>query len=122
MSTSAEIVTAALRRLRIYDSHQDPTAVDMRDGQKALDLMLASWSAHGVNVDAAFPIPAMHERGIVALLAMNLADDYRKMPGPSVQKDAEDGWRALEAAYIVAPNATFDGGIIRTQGRLLPTD
>ena len=94
----------------------------MRDGKKALDLMLSGWAARGVNVDAAIPLPAKHERGIVALLAMNLSDDYRQTPGPSVQRDAEDGWRALEAAYITAPDATFDKTLVRTQGRLWPAD
>ena len=117
MSTAPEIVTKALRRLGVIDSAQSPAADDMRDGSDALDVMIASWASHGVDVTLDIPLGAKFEQAIIAMLAMRLADDYGSQPGPVVQRDAESGWRMLQAAYITAPDATFDPALIRTQGR-----
>lgn len=119
MSTAPEIVTKALRRLAVIDSTQTPTAEDLRDGTDALDAMIASWAVKGVDVTLDIPLGQAHEAGIIAMLARRLASDYGTDAAPQVMRDAEEGWSALQHAYITAPNATFDDALIATQGRSL---
>jgi hypothetical protein len=43
MATATEISTRALRRARVYDSNQSPSAIDIADATEALNAMIASW-------------------------------------------------------------------------------
>jgi hypothetical protein len=122
MSTVAQIVTKALRRLGVYGTGEDPSAEDIADATDALDVMLSSWAAYGVNVDANIPLPIKHEPAIIAMLAVRLSDDYGVTAGPVVQRDAADGWQMLQAEYITAPAATFDNGLVYTLGRVVATE
>jgi len=58
-----------------------------------------------------------YEGGVVALLAVRLAEDYGKSPGAVLIRDANAGWAAIQAAFVVPPAAQFDGGLVRTPGR-----
>ncbi len=50
MATVADIVTRALRRLRIVGAEDSPSAADMALGISALNDMLRSWPAQGVDI------------------------------------------------------------------------
>jgi len=58
-----------------------------------------------------------YEGGVVAMLAVRLAEDYGVTPGPILHRDAASGWAAILAAFFVPPAAQFEGAIIRTPGR-----
>lgn len=61
------------------------------------------------------PFEAKYERGIEALLALELAPliGEDNIP-PIVQKMAADGWAALMANFAPVPDAVFDEGILST--------
>jgi hypothetical protein len=112
MSSSAQIVTRAYKRLGLVEPGEDPAADMAADGLAALNAMLASWAAHGVNVSPDVPLPAKHEKGVTALLAVDLSAEYPGSLTPRVEADAADGWQALQADYISAPLATFDCALV----------
>jgi hypothetical protein len=108
VSSSAQIVTRALKRLGLIEPGESPAAADADDGLAALNAMLAGWQADGIDVSPDVPLPAKYEEGVVAMLAVRLAPDYGKEPSALVFADAAKGMTRLEAGYISAPLATFD--------------
>lgn len=117
MSSSAQIVTRALKRLNIIQPAESPSAEEAADGLAALNAMIAGWQADGINVSADVPLPSMHEEGVVALLAVRLASDYGKEPSALLLLDASTGMRRLEGAYISAPLAAFDTALTSSPSR-----
>lgn len=118
MSSSAQIVTRALKRLALVEPGETPSAADAEDGLAALNAMLAGWQADGINVSPDVPLPAKHEEGVVALLAVRLAPDYGKEAPVQVYADASRGMDRLYADYIQPPLATFDCALIGMPSRL----
>lgn len=108
MSSSAQIVSRALRRLKVIGAGEDPSADDAADGLAALNAMIAGWEADGVKVSGDVPLDARFEEGVVALLAVRLADDFGTSPSAGVVRDAENGWARLQAAFNHVPLAQFD--------------
>jgi hypothetical protein len=108
VSSSAQIVARALRRLKVIGAGEDPSADDAADGLAALNAMIAGWEADGVKVSGDVPLDARFEEGVVALLAVRLADDYGTSPSAGVVRDAENGWARLQAAFNHVPLAQFD--------------
>ena len=111
MSSSAQIVIRALKRLRVLGSGEDPSAEDAADGLAALNAMIAGWEADGIKVSGDVPLDARFEEGVVAMLAVRLADDYGKEPSSVVVRDAEIGWERLQAAFRHIPLAQFDSAL-----------
>ena len=108
MSTSSDIVKRALKRLGILAPGEDMSAADGADGNAVLNALIASWENDGVIVSPDVPLPARHEEGIVALLAVRLALDYGMVASDQIQVDASKGWDALLADYIRPPLSQFD--------------
>lgn len=108
MSSSAQIVARAMRRLGLIDASEDPSAADSSHGLLALDAMIAGWEGDGINVSADVPLPAEHEEGVIAMLAVRLSEDYGKPVTPILQRDSIKGHQRLRAAYKSAPLARFD--------------
>lgn len=120
MSSSAQIVTRALKRLGLVEPGETPAAADAEDGLAALNAMLAGWEADGLNLSPDVPLPAKHEEGVVAMLAVRLAEDYGKSPGPVLLRDAGTGMRRLEADYVSAPLASFDLALVAMPSKVQP--
>lgn len=107
MATATEIATTALKRLRIVGAGDTPSAEDIADATDALNAMIASWEAQGLTGDV-LPLDARFEAGVTAMLAVRLAEDYGKTPGPVLLDDADRGWKGIRGAYFAVPRATFD--------------
>lgn len=74
-------------------------------------------TASGAEVSLTFtalPFDASLEAGVVALLAVRLAEDYGKSPGPILMRDADRGEKQLQAAFLHVPKARFDIALTRT--------
>ena len=110
MATATELTTRALRRLGVLDPLQAAAAEDIQTGTEALNAMIASWETDGLSGDV-LPLDSRHEAGVVAMLAVRLAEEYGKTPGPVLARDAKDGWTALQAAYMPIPMSVFDLGL-----------
>lgn len=107
MATATEIVTKALKRLRVVGASESPSAAQMQSGTDALNAMIASWEGEGLSGDI-LPLPSRFEQGIIALLGVRLAGDYGKSPDAVLVRDADNGWTSLQAAYFAVPQSTFD--------------
>lgn len=95
MSTATEIATKALKRINVIGAGETPAAPDLADSIDALNAMIASWEADGLSGDT-LPLDKRFEQGIIALLAVRLAEDFGKSPGPVLMRDAANGWAALQ--------------------------
>lgn len=58
-----------------------------------------------------------HHQGIIALLAMEISDDFSKTPSPSLVMAAKRGWQGLQGDYFRPPTDSFDVGVIATTSR-----
>lgn len=116
MATATEIATKALKRIRVTGAGETPSAADVADATDALDEMIAGWAAEGLTGDT-LPLQDRHQEGVVALLAVRLAEDYGKQVGPILARAAEDGWTRLQAEFIQPGKVTFDWALIRTPSR-----
>jgi hypothetical protein len=120
MSSSAEIVTRALKRLNLVAPGEDPAAADAADGLAALNAMLAGWQADGIDVSPDVPLPSKYEEGVVAMLAVRLAPDYGKEAHPQVYADASRGRKRLQGGYISPPLSKFDLALFAAPSKVNP--
>lgn len=110
MASATEIATRALRRIAVFDALQSLPAEDVQAATEALGAMIAAWEANNLSGDV-LPLDARLEQGVVAMLAVRLAEEYGKTPGPVLLRDARDGEAALNAAFMVVPESVFERGL-----------
>lgn len=110
MATAQQIATSALRRIKIIAADETPAAADMDLATGALDAMIASWEAEGLSGDV-LPLDSRFEHGIIAMLALRLTDEFGKEPTQLLVRDADRGWRQLQAAFFAVPLSQFDYGV-----------
>ena len=113
MATTTQIVTRALRRLRVVPSGGTPSAEDLSDGQDALTAMINAWEAEGLTGDI-LPLDARFEQAVVAMLAVRISAEYGKEPDAVLVRDAENGWGQISAAFFAVPASRFDSGLTHT--------
>lgn len=123
MTATSEIVTRALRKARVVAKDETATADDMADGVDALNMMLHQWKLRGVdlthtNLAAAdtFSLNAEYEEGTVYLLAERLSKDYNRPVG----FDADDFFRAIQAAYMTISVATIPNPLTKMPSQYWP--
>ena len=110
MATAQQIATRALRRIRVVGAEDTVSAADMQAATDALDAMIASWEAYGLSGDV-LPLSGRFDQAITAMLAVRLAEEYGKQPGPVLLRDATEGWGSIQSAHLVVPASTFDSGV-----------
>jgi hypothetical protein len=116
MSQVEDVVRDALGHLGVIDADQPINALDMRDSIRALNTMMARWSANGMElgwspVEAGtdpLPAPPEAEEAIGYNLAVRLRARYRANPGPDVFLLAEQGLSALRRDRMVEMPLTWD--------------
>lgn len=113
MASATEISTRALRRIGVVAPDESPSGQDVESSTEALTAMINSWEAEGLAADA-IPLDARFEQAVVAMLAVRIAEEYGKTPGPILMRDADRGWDALCAAFIAVPPSTFDDPLKHT--------
>ena len=126
MSTAAQIVTNALRRLAVVNATDSPAAADVAYGVTVLGSILSSYASDAIDVSGDIPLPAKFEHGITALLAAQLASPFGISPatlGPAsaigtIAHDANEGMAELRAAYVRPPTQSFEIALQATPSRL----
>lgn len=94
---------------------QPNTTIKSIDSPTKVTLSKAATNTDSVTLTfTALPFDASLEAGVVAMLAVRLAEDYGKTPGPVLARDAERGERQLEAAFLHVPKAKFDAALTHT--------
>ncbi len=119
MATVRDVVQGAYVRLGLLPLGQNLDPDRAAQGLEALNDMLASWAAHGLDIGFTsplglsedFPLDARHVQGVKALLAVQLASNSGIEALPPVQNEAKRGWSAILAQYIPPPKAEQDRGL-----------
>lgn len=112
---------AALRLIAVIDPDETPTARQMQDALDALNQMMHGWRSQGVDIahydltlDDDVNLDPQHIEGCKALLAVRMQPEY---PGSvlsaSTVQMANNGWGALQAAYISDNTLTVDCALSR---------
>lgn len=107
MATATEISTKALKRLGLVNSGESPEAAMISDCNDALSSMIAAWDCGGY-VGEVLPIASRFEEGLIAMLAVRMAENFGTSAGPILMRDADRGERQLNAAFIPIPTAQVD--------------
>lgn len=110
MATATEIATKALKRINVIASAETPAASDLNDTIDALNAMIASWEAYGLSGDT-LPLDKRFEQAIIAMLAVRMSEDFGKTVGAVLSRDADEGWKALQAAFFAVPRSSFERGL-----------
>lgn len=87
----------------------------------------ANWSTYwtyyaetALTLTSTFPLPTPFERGVVSLLAIELAPAFGVEPSKYTSKKASDGKTALLAAYMPLSPVRIDNGLIRMPSQIWP--
>lgn len=123
MTVTSEIVTRALKKINVIAKDEAAPAEDMQDGIDALNMMLHEWKLRGVNLSHVnlaasddFPLNPEFEEGTVYLLASRLAPDYNR----PARFDADDFFRAIQAAYMTIAAVTIPTPLTRMPSQYWP--
>lgn len=115
MATANDIAVKALRRLGLINAGESAAAADIALCADALSSLIASWDNLGF-VGETLPIAARFEHGLVAMLAVRVAEDFGVSPGPILRRDASDGEDSLLAAFVPVRAASVDNALIAMSG------
>jgi len=110
VTTTTEFATKALKRINVIAAGETLSAADSSDAITALGEMFDGWESEGLSglpADVTL-LDARFTAGVVAMLAVRMAEDFGKQIGPVLQRDADNGWTALQSAFIAVPQSTFD--------------
>ena len=66
---------------------------------------------------ATFPLEDRYIQGTAALLAFRMLDQNGKTISEGLERDARRGWQAIMAAYVTAPEASFDTALTTTSSQ-----
>lgn len=111
-ATVLDVITNALRTLTVVGAEATPSAADAADALASLNDMFFGWAAAGVDVSPTvltladtFPLAAAFQGGVTALLAVRLAESYGMSAPQIATASSQNGWAALQAAYVTVPQA-----------------
>lgn len=123
MALTSDIVTSALREIRVVGEDDTASAVQMSEGVKKLNRMLHAWKLAGVDVshtdlgaNDTFSLAAEYEEGTVYMLAERLSHAYRRPPS----FDADDFFRKIQAAYMTVTPVTLPTALTQVPSQYWP--
>lgn len=103
MSTNTEIITDALRLLKVLAEGETPSAEQASDALRRMNQMLATWEVDGVvlgyfaqsDSTTTCPVPDWAEKGVMGMLAIELAPEYGAQISQEAAKVADDGYSLI---------------------------
>ncbi|KIC39360.1 hypothetical protein [Leisingera sp. ANG-M7] len=114
MATMRDIVTRAYRKARIAGSGESLEAEQADEGNEQLNAMLHEWKLRGVDIthtdkglSDTFPLGPEYEHGTVLLLAEAVGPEFN-LPASF---NADDFFRAIQAAYLTIDTVSFDKAV-----------
>ena len=123
MTTVAEIVTSAFRKVGIAAEDESLSGASMEAGVDSLNRMLFAWKLSGVDTTPTalkatdtFPLSAEYEEGTIYMLAERISPDYERPRS----FDADDFFRKIQAAYISITAQTLPKVLTELPSQRLP--
>lgn len=120
MATYQDIVERGLRKVHVIALDETAISAELSAALDELNGMLHEWKLRGVNLEHtdgalgdAFPLGDEYVSGTVYMLASRLAPDYQ-VP---VTFDADDFFRAIQAAYLTIDAVSFDKALTEPPSR-----
>ncbi len=114
MPTMAEIVNRAYRKIGVLAIDEELGGEEAAVGLEALNGMLHEWSLRGVDLSHSdlgladvFPLADAYRDGVTYMLAARISPDYT-VPAAF---DADDFFRAIQAAYLTIDTVSFDKAV-----------
>lgn len=114
MPTVLDIVTRAFRKARIGGMGEVLDEEMSSEGLDALNGMLHEWKLRGVDLSHtdveltdAFPLDPEYQDGATHMLAARISPDYARPR----DFDADDFFRAIQAAYMTIEEITLPDGL-----------
>jgi hypothetical protein len=114
MATARDIVNRAFRKIDVAGVGEALDAEQSDEGLETLNMMLHEWKLRGVDLthtDLAFgdtfPLASEYEMGTVYMLSAHLSPNYQ---APSAF-NADDFFRAIQAAYATIATVTLDSAL-----------
>lgn len=106
MATGRDVVEGALKLLGVLAAGETASSTDATEGVNELNKMAAAWQAKNVytgwidiTINDDFPLEAMHQAGVEAMLAVHLQPLYGNPLTPYCLERAKEGWNLLFADY-----------------------
>lgn len=119
-ATANDVITRALRRIKVLAGEEAATGAEGADALTALNAMLHGFGPRGIGYahsDLAatdtLNVPDEQVRNVTLLLARDLAMDYGYPLDPDMKIEILRAEQELQAAYTVVPPASTDRGILR---------
>lgn len=107
MATALDIITRALRKIRVLASGESPTSEEADDCLNALNDMLVGWAINGIDLahtDLALTdtldVPDDHLEAIRMSLAERVAGDFGAQLSPTDMQIADQGRAAIRAYHF----------------------
>lgn len=117
MTTARDCIKAAMRRIRVLESGEEPTAEEGADALEMLNDMMFGFNGDGIEfvhttlaLADNINVPDEQVEHIKNMLAVKLCDEYKKVPTPTLMALAENGRRYMQAAYHLPQAVRVDGG------------
>ena len=73
-----------------------------------------------LTISSTFPLDAAYERGVVSMLAVELAPQFGKDPSPFTLRKASDGKTQIIAAFMPINPVSVDAGLTRMPSQIWP--
>lgn len=116
--TNTQLITDALREIKVLDETESPSAEQGDDGLRKLNQMMELWEEAGIRLEyfeqtalsATCPIPAYAETGVTCALAIRLASTYEARVSAELASVAQTAMGVItrKAVSAALPVATMD--------------
>lgn len=124
-TTALQVITAALKRLKVLRSGGSPTASETADCLESLNDMLAEWRIGGPDLTPVtlasgdiIDVPGDHVQALKLCLALRVADMFGAQPTPLLVMQAREGFNAITAYHFAMRDLDADNPLGRCN---LPT-
>lgn len=119
-ATARQIITRALRRIRVIAAGETPDADMASDGLEVMNDMMSAWNAEGIlyahsalTLDSNVNVPDEQLAFVRDLLGEQLSEEYGVALGPVAQRAISTARQAMQAAYFIPRTAPVDEAIGR---------
>lgn len=117
-ATARQIITRALRRIRVIAAGETPEADMATDALEVMNDMMAGWNADAIlyahaelGLDDTVNVPDEQLAFVRDLLCEQLAEEYGQTLGPLMLRSIQNARGTMQAAYFIPRTTPVDAAI-----------